>query len=108
MQLLALALHELTTNALKHGALNGGGGRLNVTWQVLDRAGKPHLELSWVESGGAVDEQAAGSSRHGFGRELLEKAVPFELGATTRFELLNDGMRWWLDMPLREYEQREL
>ena len=108
MQLLALALHELSTNALKHGALNGAGGRLNVTWQVLDRTGKPHLELSWVESGGAVDEQAAGSSGHGFGRELLEKAVPFQLGATTRFELLNDGMRWWLDMPLREYEQREL
>ena len=107
-QLLALALHELATNALKYGALKGANGRLNVTWQVLDRTGKPHLELTWVESGVELDEQKAGSLRHGFGRELLEQAIPYQLDATTRFELLKDGMRWWLDMPLREYEQREL
>jgi two-component system, chemotaxis family, CheB/CheR fusion protein len=106
-QLLALALHELATNALKYGALKSANGRLDVTWQVHDRAGKPHLELTWVESGGEIGEQEAGSMRHGFGRELLENAVPYQLGATTRFELLKDGMRWWLDMPLRARKQRE-
>ena len=59
MQLLALALHELATNALKHGALKGARGRLNVTWQILDRTEKPHLELTWVESGVELDEQKA-------------------------------------------------
>ena len=108
MQLLALALHELSTNALKHGALNGARGRLNVTWQILDRTENPRLELTWVESGVELDKQAGSPLRHGFGRELLEKAVPYQLDAKTRLELGKDGVRCWLDMPLREYEQREL
>ena len=107
-QLIALAIYELATNALKHGALKGVRGRLNVTWQVLDQTGKPHLELTWVESGVERGEQEAGSLSHGFGRELLEKAIPFQLGGTTRFELLKDGMRWWLDMPMREVQPRDL
>ena len=61
-----------------------------------------------MESGVELGEQKAGLLHHGFGQELLEKAIPYQLGATTRFELLKDGMRWWLDMPLREHERPEL
>jgi two-component system, chemotaxis family, CheB/CheR fusion protein len=104
-QLLALALHELATNALKHGALKGARGRLNVTWKVLDQTGKPHLELTWEESDVELGEQKAGVLRCGFGQELLEKAIPYQLGATTRYELLKDGMRWELDMPLPTAER---
>ena len=107
MQLLALALHELATNALKHGALKSADGRLNVTWQIVDRTGAPHLELTWVESGVELDEQKAGSLRLGLGRELLEQAIPYQLEATTRFELQKDGIRWWLDMPLPEVEPQQ-
>jgi hypothetical protein len=60
-----------------------------------------------LESDVKLSEQKAGSLRYGFGQELLEKAIPYQLAATTRFELLKDGMRWWLDMPLREGERRE-
>ena len=108
MQLLALALHELATNALKYGALKSANGRLNVTWQTVDRTGAPHLELTWAESGVELDEQKVGSLRLGRGRELLERAIPYQLQATTRFELQKDGVRWWLDMPLPEAEQREV
>jgi two-component system CheB/CheR fusion protein len=104
-QLLALAIHELATNALKHGVLKGARGRLDVKWRVLEQTGQPHLQLTWLESDVELCEQKAGSLRQGFGQELLEKAIPYQLSATTRFELLKDGMRWRLDMPLREYKQ---
>ena len=104
MQLLALALHELATNALKYGALKSANGRINVTWQTVDRTGAAHLELTWTESGVEFDERNSGSWRLGRGRELLEKAIPYQLQATTRFEVQKDGIRWWLDMPLPEVE----
>jgi two-component sensor histidine kinase len=101
MQLLALALHELATNALKHGALKGVRGRLDVRWQILDRASKPRLELTWLESGVELDQQKAGPLRQGFGRELLEHALPYQLDAKTKLELGENGMRFWLTLPLR-------
>ncbi|RZA10822.1 MAG: chemotaxis protein CheR, partial [Proteobacteria bacterium] len=52
IQTLALALHELTTNAVKHGALNGSGGRLDIRWAVESCADRvPLLVLDWRESG---------------------------------------------------------
>jgi two-component system CheB/CheR fusion protein len=104
MQLLALALHELATNALKYGALKSANGRLNVTWQTVDRTGTPHLELTWAESGVELDIQKAHLLRHGFGRELLEHALPYQLDARTRLELGKDGAQFWLAIPLRNDE----
>jgi two-component system CheB/CheR fusion protein len=107
LQLLALALHELATNALKYGALKSTNGRLYVTWQIVDRTGTPHLELTWAESGVELDEKKADSWRVGQGRELLEQAIPSQLNATTRLEPLKDGIRWELDMPLPTVERRD-
>jgi two-component sensor histidine kinase len=103
-QLLALALHELATNALKYGSLRSTNGSLNVTWQILDRTENPRLELTWLESGVELDKQKGDRLRHGYGRELLERALPYELDAKTRLELGNDGMRFWLAIPLRNLE----
>jgi two-component system CheB/CheR fusion protein len=107
VQLLALAFHELSTNALKYGALKSANGRLNVTWQIVDRTGTPHLELTWAESGVEIGNQKAGSGRVGYGRGLLEHGIPYELNAATRLELLKDGIRWELDMPLPKGERRD-
>jgi two-component system, chemotaxis family, CheB/CheR fusion protein len=104
MQLLALALHELATNALKYGALKSANGRLDVTWQTVDRTGTPHLELTWAESGVELDKQKGHLLRHGFGRELLEHALPYQLDAKTRLELGKDGARFWLAIPIRNDE----
>jgi len=103
MQLLALALHELSTNALKHGALKGARGRLTVTWQIVDRTENPRLEFTWVESGVELHKKA-NPLRHGFGRELLEHALPYQLDAKTVLELGMDGMHFWIAIPLRNYE----
>jgi two-component sensor histidine kinase len=107
MQLLALALHELATNALKYGALKSANGRLDVTWQVLDPTGTPHLELTWAESGVELDEQKAHLLRRGFGRELLEHALPYQLDAKTRLELGKDGLHFWLAIPLQNDEKQK-
>jgi len=107
VQLLALALHELATNALKHGALKESRGRLDVKWQMLDGMNTPRLDLTWVESGIELNELEADTLRPGFGRELLEHALPYQLDATTKLELTRDGLRFRLVIPWRNDEQGE-
>jgi two-component system CheB/CheR fusion protein len=107
VQLLALALHELATNALKHGALKESDGHLDVKWQMLDGMNTSRLEFTWVESGIELNEHEANSLRRGFGRELLEHALPYQLDATTKLELTRDGLRFWLVIPWQNDEQGE-
>ena len=72
---LALALHELATNAAKHGALSRPEGRINVTWQDVP---DDMVELRWQEYGGPP---VRAPQRRGFGSRLLERGLPAELGA---------------------------
>lgn len=67
---LILALHELATNAVKYGALSNDTGRIEVTWDIDDRA--RNLRLSWVERGGP---KVAAPVRRGFGRRLIEASA---------------------------------
>ncbi|HKQ13905.1 MAG TPA: sensor histidine kinase [Steroidobacteraceae bacterium] len=77
--LLALTIHELTTNSLKFGAL-GASGRLIVSWSLTSGT-SPHLHLSWREDGVAIAAEAP--RRRGFGHELIECTLPYQLGART-------------------------
>jgi two-component sensor histidine kinase len=66
MQTFALALHELTTNAVKYGALRSETGRFAISWDVmLDRRQRPQLEFNWVESGVAIEPEKI--TRRGYG-----------------------------------------
>jgi PAS domain S-box-containing protein len=71
---LALALHELATNANKHGALAGPEGRILVVWQA---EGDDMVALVWQEQGGPP---ARPPTRRGFGSRMLERGLPAELG----------------------------
>ena len=51
-QAMGMALHELATNAVKHGALSTNAGRVRIDWQVSDGA-EPLFSMQWVEEGGA-------------------------------------------------------
>jgi len=103
VQTLSLALHELATNARKYGALANGHGRLTVRWTIEPAAdGRRALVLRWLEEGGEpfAPEQAGGSG--GYGRKLIERALPYALGAETSYELDEAGVRCAIRIPLAE------
>jgi two-component sensor histidine kinase len=91
VQILALALHELATNARKHGALAAPDGRLNVTWQMTNGDADPNLAIEWREHGAACG-QGPSEMRKGFGRSLIERALPYQLDAQTQLEFMPDGL----------------
>ena len=94
VQTLALAIHELATNAVKYGALSPDGGRLDVRWRLeaANGAGEPVLHVEWQESGVNMANGARSTSGGGYGRELIEKALPYQLRAKTSFMLGPDGV----------------
>jgi two-component sensor histidine kinase len=83
---LALALHELTTNSVKFGAL-GTPGRLSVIWSIEPDG--TSVRLDWRESGVALLQAP---THRGFGVELIERSLPYEIGARTELAFLADGL----------------
>jgi PAS domain S-box-containing protein len=98
VQILALALHELATNARKYGALSTSQGRLRIGWHVKQIRGEPCLLLSWIEERGIG--VAVKRDRRGYGRELIEHALPYSLNAETCYELDEAGLRCTIALPL--------
>lgn len=107
---ISLALHELATNAVKFGALAGPDGRIAVTWRVEPEAtdeAVPSLRLEWTESGVPL---ATGGPladdrprRRGFGTELIERTLAYELGAEAALEFGPGGIRCTIVLPLAEH-----
>ena len=95
-QSVALALHELATNAAKYGALRRDGGSLAVTWRKEDG---PRLVLEWRETTTeAIDPP---SDRRGFGSELLNKSIRSQLDGEITFDWASDGLKSRLSLPLK-------
>ena len=102
VQTLAMALHELATNAVKYGALGQPAGRLAITWR-LERPKadeRPWLHIEWRESGVAMPPADAAPSGGGQGRELIERALPYQLRARTTYLLGPDGVRCTIAIPV--------
>jgi two-component sensor histidine kinase len=102
VQTLSLALHELATNARKYGALSNETGRLAVEWRVTTfEHGEKRLTLDWTETWVAAGAPPPhNGARHGYGRELIERVLPYSLGAITRYELNDTSVRCTIDVPL--------
>jgi PAS domain S-box-containing protein len=96
-QAIALALHELATNAVKHGALAQPSGRLDVSWRV-DQEPECRIALQWRESGVAMPEGGR-PARRGYGTELIERALRYQLKAKTKLEFGEDGVRCLIEVP---------
>ena len=96
---LAMALHELATNAAKYGALSAPDGRIHVEWQRLaglaDQPGE--MILTWAERGGP---KVAPPSRRGFGSDLIERGLARQLGGTASLSFDEDGLRCRISAPL--------
>jgi PAS domain S-box-containing protein len=98
-QALGLALHELVTNAVKYGALAKPDGRLDVGWQLRRTPeGCPCARLEWKESGVPMGDSAGVDRRFGYGRELIERALPYQLGAKTALFFEPDGVRCTIEI----------
>jgi PAS domain S-box-containing protein len=93
METLALAIHELATNATKHGAFSSEGGRLRIRWWVRP---DQWLVLEWLETGLTAHPTTA---QRGYGRELIEVALPYALGAQTSYELGPDRLVCVIELP---------
>jgi light-regulated signal transduction histidine kinase (bacteriophytochrome) len=87
----AMVIHELATNARKHGALSTPQGRITVRWQISDGGA---LEIDWQESGGPP---VARPKRHGFGTRVIRQGLQHQLRghATLDFEPAGLRARLW-------------
>lgn len=91
---VAMALHELTTNAAKYGALSNDEGKVEIRWSVEDMAGgKRAFFLSWRESGGPP---VSGPGQEGFGSTVIHRIPAISMDADVRSEFARDGFSWSL------------
>ncbi len=97
----ALAVHELATNAVKHGALSAPNGRVAATWR-FDEAAEPEpaLVFDWTESN--LDGPVAPPARRGFGTELIERTLSYELGGSAVLNFRSEGLHCRIVLPASE------
>ncbi|PVE24787.1 hypothetical protein DC522_09240 [Microvirga sp. KLBC 81] len=97
----ALAIHELATNAVKYGALSIPEGRIAVTW-TIDRSGdEPRLVFQWIET--RVRLSSDKSRRRGFGTELIERTLGYELGSEAELDFTPHGLHCTITLPLDDH-----
>ena len=96
---ISMALHELTANAVRYGALSGPKGRVEITWDVTTLRGERRLQLEWVEKGGPP---VSPPQHEGFGITLLGKVLPTQANADIRIDFNAEGLRFWMQAPLIE------
>jgi PAS domain S-box-containing protein len=94
----ALAFHELCTNALKHGALTGCEGRVEITWRLAG-PGDERIHLTWRERNGP---NVIPPVREGFGSRLIRRAVASELGAPVDIRFEEAGLVCVFDGPVQK------
>ncbi len=96
-----LALHELATNALKYGALAAATGKVSVDWDMAGENGQT-LRIRWTESG--VEGVDPNPKRRGFGRDLIERGLPYDLpGARTSLSFGKGGVQCTIELPVNQY-----
>jgi two-component sensor histidine kinase len=94
VQNIGFALHELATNACKHGALTSPQGRVLVRWRAAKNDGR--ILLEWVERDGPAVQSPA---HQGFGFLVITELVAQALHGAAKIEFPPDGVRWQLEFP---------
>jgi light-regulated signal transduction histidine kinase (bacteriophytochrome)/CheY-like chemotaxis protein len=98
---MALVLHEMSTNAAKYGSLSVAGGRLDVGWT---RTADGSCELSWTENGGPA---AKPPTRTGFGSILIGRSIPYELEGEASVDYPPEGVRARFVVPAKHLHTEE-
>ena len=94
---IGMAIHELTTNAAKYGALSTRSGRIDVAWDLVPGGEAGTLRFEWRESGGPP---VSTPSRRGFGSRLLERVLMTQVQAQIRSDYAREGFRLSMEAPL--------
>lgn len=94
---LAMALHELATNAVKYGALSNEQGSVSILWALASQGGDPRLILDWRERDGPP---VVAPTRRGFGSRLLLQGLTADLGAAAQMDFAPTGLVCRIDAPL--------
>lgn len=101
LQTFALAIHELVVNAVKYGALANPNAHLLVRWEVEDGDDQPPLlHVHWEETGVHPSDIDGNVPQPGYGRELIERALPYQLKAKTCYEMMPEGVRCSISVPV--------
>jgi PAS domain S-box-containing protein len=95
---VAMALHELATNAVKYGALSNDRGHVELQWSVA-RHSEPRLHLRWREQGGPRVKEP---SEAGFGTRMLQRILASELSGNVSLRFDPDGLDCAIEAPVRE------
>lgn len=103
-EVVTLAVHELSTNALKYGALSVPDGKVVVRWSIVEKGRRSWLSFDWMEEGAPARPPISADKprRRGFGSELIEGRVPYELGGNGRILIAPGGAQCHLEFPLEE------
>ncbi|HEY8335214.1 MAG TPA: HWE histidine kinase domain-containing protein [Tardiphaga sp.] len=96
---LALALHELATNAAKYGALSVPGGTIAIDWNCIASDAEPLLHFQWRETGGPV---VTPPTRRGFGSRLIEGTLASDFGNSVKIDYLPEGLLCRFETRLRD------
>jgi PAS domain S-box-containing protein len=98
-QALSMVLHELVTNAAKHGALSTREGRVSVRWyQLLNGDSDPRICIEWQEAGGPTVQAP---DRFGYGMDVIRGVLPYELDGKVDLAFASEGVRCRVEIPVR-------
>jgi two-component system CheB/CheR fusion protein len=95
---LGMAIHDLTTNAVKYGALSVAEGNVSVTWRVGKIENDEWLYVDWVETDGPAVKPP---TCRGFGMLLIERGLKDDMGAEVNMEFAKSGVRATIKAPLK-------
>ncbi|MGK7870930.1 chemotaxis protein CheB [Falsiroseomonas sp. E2-1-a20] len=95
---MGMILHEMATNAAKHGALSTEGGRVTIEWSKEGPGAAARLVLRWTETGGPKVTMLP--ERRGFGSELIERQLRHDLGGTFDVDFNEAGLQSRIELPL--------
>ena len=93
-QAIAIALHELATNAAKYGSLSAAAGHVEISWS---RMADGRLSLRWIELGGPT---VTPPTHSGFGTRIMENMIAGQLKGEVRFDWRDQGLGCEIALPL--------
>jgi PAS domain S-box-containing protein len=101
-QAIGMALHELATNAAKHGALSESEGQVRIRWEISGGS-EPLLTLQWIEDGGV---RVTAPTRKGFGYLVVGSIAEAALEGKVEMDFLETGLTWKLSAPFPDASRK--